>query len=234
MKHAGIVKSLWRYPVKSMLGEPCRTLLIEDRGVVGDRLFAVRDEQGKFGSGKSTRRFVKIDGLFKFQAVYDGSIPVITFPDGKSVRGDDSFVHSELTKALNQPVTLIKEQSTRYFDTDSIHLITTASLDWLKSRLPDSVIDERRFRPNIVIQTEGSELVEQDWIGKTLRIGQGVMLEVTQPTKRCLMVNFAQPAIPEDNSIFTFIGREIDLIFGVYARAVTGGEVNYGEIVNIS
>ena len=233
MKLIGVVRNLWRYPVKSMLGEPCRNLIFEERGVVGDRLFAVRDEQGKFGSGKNTRRFVKIDGLFKFRAVYDGSVPVITFPDGKSVRGDDSSIHSELTEALNQAVTLAQEQLIPHFDNASVHLVTTASLDWLKAKLPGSVIDERRFRPNVVIETDGLGLVEQNWIGKTLRIGQGVMLEIMHPTERCLMTNFAQPAIPEDKNIFACIGREAELNFGVYAKVLAGGEVNCSEKVEI-
>ena len=67
------VAALWRYPVKSMLGERCQSLALTARGVEGDRLYAIRDADGKFGSGKSTRRFRRIDGLFAFHAVY-GSI----------------------------------------------------------------------------------------------------------------------------------------------------------------
>src|SRR2546423_9288894 len=233
MKLIGVVKSLWRYPVKSMIGEPCINLLFENRGIVGDRLFAVRDGQGKFGSGKNTRRFVKIDGLFKFRAVYDDSVPVITFPDGRSVRGEDPSIDSELTESLNQPVTLAKEQVISHFDDSSVHLVTTASLNWLRARLPGSVVDESRFRPNVVIETEGSGLVEQNWLGKRLRIGQSVMLEITHPTERCLMTNFAQPAIPEDKRVFACIGREADLNFGVYAKVLVGGEVNCVERVGI-
>lgn len=233
MKRIGVVKSLWRYPVKSMLGEPCSQLLFDGRGVVGDRLFAVRDGQGKFGSGKNTRRFVKIDGLFNFRAAYDGGVPVITFPGGKCVRGDAPSINSELTEALNQPVTLAREQAISHFDDSSVHLITTASLDWLRARLPGSVVDERRFRPNLVIETEGSELVEQNWLGKRLRIGQGLMLEITHPAERCVMTGFPQPAIPEDKSVFACIGREAGLNFGVYARVLAGGEVKHAETVEI-
>ena len=53
----GTVSRLWRYPVKSMLGEECRELAVEARGVAGDRLYALRDAEGKLGSGKNTRRF---------------------------------------------------------------------------------------------------------------------------------------------------------------------------------
>ncbi|HEV2706798.1 MAG TPA: MOSC domain-containing protein [Pyrinomonadaceae bacterium] len=232
MKLLGVVKTLWRYPVKSMIGEPCRSLLIDERGVVGDRLFAVRDEQGKFGSGKNTRRFVKIDGLFKFRAVYDDTIPVITFPDGKSLRGDDSSIHTELSEALNRSVTLTKEEAIPHFDNAPVHLVTTASLDWLKAQLPGSVVDERRFRPNVLIETAGAGRVEQAWLGKTLRIGS-VLLEITRPTERCVMTTFAQPAIPEDKSIFACIGREAELNFGVYAKVSLGGEIQSGAQVEI-
>ena len=55
---------LWRYPVKSMLGESRDSLELNSRGVAGDRLHAVRDSEGKLGSGKDTRRFRHIEGLF--------------------------------------------------------------------------------------------------------------------------------------------------------------------------
>jgi uncharacterized protein YcbX len=233
MKLMGIVKNLWRYPVKSMLGEPCQSLSFEDRGVVGDRLFALTDEQGKLGSGKNTRRFVKIDGLLKFRAVYDDGVPIITFPNGKFVRGDDPSIHTELSEALRQTVMLAKEHSIPHFDNAAVHLVTTSSLDWLRAKLPNSVVSDRRFRPNLVIETTEPGLIERAWLGRRLRIGQDVTLEITRSTERCLMTNFAQPAIPEDKNIFACIGREADLNFGVYAKVLVGGEVNCGEKVEI-
>ena len=93
----GIVTRLWRYPVTSMLGEQCESLDVHTRGVAGDRLFAIRDTNGKFGSGKSTRRFRQINGLFGFQAVYAGEVPVIRFPDGRTMRGDHPDIHTALS-----------------------------------------------------------------------------------------------------------------------------------------
>src|SRR6267378_4450759 len=105
----GTVTALWRYPVKSMLGERCQSLTLNARGVEGDRLFAVVDANGKLGSGKSTRRFARIDGLFRFRSAYDGDVPAITFPEGRCLRGDDPGIHDALTAALGQPVTLARE-----------------------------------------------------------------------------------------------------------------------------
>ena len=105
----GIVARLWRYPVKSMGGEQCESLDVNARGVEGDRLFALSDPNGKFGSGKNTRRFRRIDGLFGFQAVYEGDIPAILFPDGRTMRGDHPDIHATLSNTLGQPVTLVRE-----------------------------------------------------------------------------------------------------------------------------
>jgi uncharacterized protein len=63
----GRISQFWRYPVKSMLGERRQSLTVEQRGVQGDRLYAVRDADGKFGSGKNTRRFRKSMDFSVFQ-----------------------------------------------------------------------------------------------------------------------------------------------------------------------
>ena len=62
------VVELWRYPVKSLLGEELDQVEMEERGVVGDRLYAVTDREGKLGSGKTTTRFRRLDGLFELRA----------------------------------------------------------------------------------------------------------------------------------------------------------------------
>src|SRR5690242_1405316 len=106
--HVGSIESLWRYPVKSVRGEQVSTLTVEERGVVGDRLYAVRNLEGKLGSGKSSRRFRKMEGLLELQAVYDGATPRISFPDGRVLSGDDPAIHADLSTYVGQPVTLAR------------------------------------------------------------------------------------------------------------------------------
>src|SRR5689334_6992981 len=98
MKVGGVAK-LWRYPVKSMLGEECATLRLDHRGASGDRLFAIRTPDGKFGSGKKTRRFCKIEGLFAFRAYYSETLPIVIFPDAREIRGNDPEIHEALSAA---------------------------------------------------------------------------------------------------------------------------------------
>ncbi|HEU5109086.1 MAG TPA: MOSC N-terminal beta barrel domain-containing protein, partial [Micromonosporaceae bacterium] len=66
----GVVERLWRYPVKSTGGERVDRVAVEFRGLAGDRLWAVRDAAGKFGSGKSTRRFRHMPGLLRLGSRY--------------------------------------------------------------------------------------------------------------------------------------------------------------------
>ena len=107
---------LWRYPVKSMLGERLDFVDLDRRGVEGDRQFAIRDVDGKFGSGKNTRRFRKIDGLFEFTATYADDTVVVRFPDGSTYLGDDPGINVALSNCLGQPVTLSGEGTVSHFD----------------------------------------------------------------------------------------------------------------------
>lgn len=102
MEVLGIVSELWRYPVKSMLGERCESVLIHSRGVDGNRLYAVADANGKFGSGKNTRRFRRRDNLFQYEARYVNEVPVITLPNGETIRGDSPDVNTILSEACGE------------------------------------------------------------------------------------------------------------------------------------
>jgi uncharacterized protein len=64
----GTVVSLWRYPVKSMLGEELNSSYVTERGLVGDRVYAVIDKQtGKVASAKNPRKWGK---LFDFRSIF--------------------------------------------------------------------------------------------------------------------------------------------------------------------
>jgi hypothetical protein len=68
MAATGTVVSLYRYPVKSMLGEELNSSYITERGLIGDRSYAVVDKQtGKVASAKNPRKWGK---LFDFRSMY--------------------------------------------------------------------------------------------------------------------------------------------------------------------
>lgn len=229
----GVVAELWRYPVKSMLGEQCGQVLMEDRGIAGDRLYAVRDGEGKFGSGKNTRRFRRIDGLPGFRARYDGIIPVVTFPDGHQVRGDDPLADQHLQRALRRAdVGLAREAGVSHFDQAPLHLITDASLSWLAAAVPDVQVDARRLRPNLVLRTGRlAALIEDAWVGRIARIGPSAVVEFTHRTERCVMINNAQDGLVHSSQVLRAVAEENDLMLGIYAKVIRPGTVRLGDEV---
>jgi hypothetical protein len=106
-----------------MRGEMCESLDVNARRVEGDRLFAIGDANGKFGSGKSTGRFRRIDGFFGFRAVYEGDVLTVLFPDGRAMRGDSPDINAALSDMLGQPVNLARESGISHLDAGPVHLL---------------------------------------------------------------------------------------------------------------
>lgn len=107
----GSVVSLWRYPVKSMMGEELNAAEVTDRGLVGDRVYALRDpSNGKVVSAKNPRKWAK---LFDFRAAFAESprageqIPPvrITLPNGGIVTSEQREFNKVLSNALGREVT---------------------------------------------------------------------------------------------------------------------------------
>ncbi|WP_284746543.1 MOSC domain-containing protein [Amycolatopsis sp. RTGN1] len=229
----GVVAAVWRYPVKSMAGEQLTEATLGERGLDGDRLYAVRDPAGKFGSGKNSRRFRRMPGLHAFAARYDGDVPVVTFPDGRVFRGDAAQVHAEIAAELGFPgVELAKEAEVPHHDEAAVHLVTTSSLAWLAERAPGVALDERRFRANLLLDTgPAPELAEEAWVGKRVRIGE-VELEILRKAVRCVMVGLPGEGLQAAPGLLKTISDTNGLTFGVQTRVVRGGTIRVGDGVH--
>ncbi len=110
--HGGAVVSLWRYPVKSMMGEQLDAAEVTQRGLLGDRAYALMDvASGKVISAKNPKRW---PDLFNFQAAFSAPPqscedlpPVrITLPDGTIVASGQSGLDRILSEVLKRQVTL--------------------------------------------------------------------------------------------------------------------------------
>src|SRR5712675_866556 len=108
----GSVAALWRYPVKSMMGEELNSCEVTDRGLLGDRQFAVVDRStGKIGGAKNPRKW---GNFFDFRAAYLESpeagakmSPVrITLPDGTAVTSGQGDLEQVLSRAFGRNVAL--------------------------------------------------------------------------------------------------------------------------------
>jgi uncharacterized protein YcbX len=214
------VDALWRYPVKSMLGERLEQAEVDRRGVVGDRVYAVSDGSGKLGSGKNSDRFRRIDGLRFIRADWKGAgEPALTLPDGRQAD------LAELREFLGaDDVTLIREQAEPHFDDLPLHVVSRAELRSVAAELPEVTIDERRFRPNIVI--DGSA----GFLGRKAKIGT-VLVEFVKATERCVMVNASEPGVERTGAVLKHLTKERRMEFGVYARVLQPGRMAVGDEV---
>jgi uncharacterized protein YcbX len=110
----GRIVSIWRYPVKSMLGEELNSSYVTERGLIGDRVYALVDQEtGKVASAKNPRKW---GNLFDFHATFIDPLrdvenipPIrITFPDGTQIFSDRGDIDDTLSKVLGRDVSLMK------------------------------------------------------------------------------------------------------------------------------
>jgi len=261
----GLVVSLWRFPVKSMMGEELNAADVTERGLLGDRVYALMDPAtGKVGSAKNPRKWEK---LFDLQAAFVESpsttqrIPPvrITLPNGTIVTSEQGDINQVLSKVLGRQVTLTtpapkapsleeywpdmeglahREKITdeamppeTFFDLAAVHVLTTATIDWLRDLYPQGRFEVRRFRPNIVVEVASGEkgFVEDAWIGHTLAIGEKVRLSITGPCPRCVMTTLPQGDLPRDPGILRTAARHNQANIGVYAAVRRGGTIRRGD-----
>jgi uncharacterized protein YcbX len=104
----GSVGALWRYPVKSMLGEELNASSIGERGLLGDRVYAIVDpETGKVASAKNPKKWPH---LFDCRSAFvepprpDGVVPPVsvTLPDGRISRSDDGDFDAAISAMLGR------------------------------------------------------------------------------------------------------------------------------------
>lgn len=136
---------------------------------------------------------------------------------------------------------MLKNKFSDYADT---HLLTTASLQQLSSLSPDIQFDERRFRPNLVIETASgiTGFVENDWVGKTVFVGDSVRFKITDPTPRCSIPTLSNGAFPKDPKVLkTIVDHnmlEVPLLenkllpcTGIYGFLIQSGAVSTNDPV---
>jgi len=122
-----------------------------------------------------------------------------------------------------------------YHDAFPLLLLSTSALRALSEALPESVIDVRRFRPSLVIDTGDEDgHPERSWIGRRLRVG-AVELEVATGCPRCVMVTRPIDAsVPQDRQVLRHVVKDLGQDLGVYATVATPGTVATGDPVTLA
>lgn len=236
------VIELWRYPVKSMLGERLESAHIGPHGIIGDRTWSLFDVESGTNLTARRRPELLLASARLAGTSVDGGV-VITLPDGTETADDET-----LSGWIGRPVELRAAASgvTGTYETwrdenetgqwfrwegpsgsfhDSsgtmVSLVSTATLrDW----------DRRRFRINVILDGDG----EDDLVGRTVRLG-GATLEVVKHIDRCVMTTRPQaahgeePALDRDLSVLRTINAERESVLGIGALVPGPGAVSIGD-----
>ena len=131
-----------------------------------------------------------------------------------------------------------------FFDLAVLHLMTSATLEHLRELNRDGTFDGRRFRPNLLVDTDAAPgFVENGWAGRTVVIGRDAKVSVTMPTMRCVMTTLAQEDLPRDRGILRTIAghNRVDIpgfgtwaCAGAYADVAAPGTIRVGDPITLS
>lgn len=232
------VAELWRYPVSSMAGEQLDRLQVDAGGVAGDRIWGLLDAAtGRIASPGREKHFI---GVPRAHAKVAGDGVALSLDGERWAGPQDAALREGLSRAFGFMPLLKRFDAAgsggfqpRY-EHAPIHLVTSAAIRSLERELPGSVIDARRFRPNILLDwPDGLDAIpEHGWIGREIRIGD-VVLKGREPCGRCGFITIAQDGLPQDVEILRMVVKRHKRNFGIYCDVVTPGEIAAGAVVTI-
>lgn len=213
------VAAIWRYPVKSMAGEPLAEAVLTADGIHGDRLVHVRGPEGV----RTARRHYKLLGL-KGTLGPDGEALV----NGLPWRSDEAL--ALVKQAAGEDAWLAEYDGPERFDILPLLVATDGAVAAFGR-------DVRRLRPNVLIGGV-SGLDERSWPGAELRIethDRGpVMIRLDSLRGRCAMTTVDPDTLVRDHEVLRDIGRRFGGELALNADVIVGGIIRIGDRVSLS
>ena len=239
----GRISAIFRYPVKSMAGELLDVARLSWHGIEGDRRFAFRRLADKSGFPWLTAS--KLPQLLLYKPVRLDSnanskngelLPThVRTPAGKEYGLRSDELREEVSSRFGSDVELMNLKH-GIFDESPISVISLATVRGIE-RESGREVDLRRFRPNVVIETDTAEpFAEDKWVGRTLMFGEGnsgAALGVTMRDERCVMVDLDPDTAERDSEVMKSVVRMNENYAGVYGTVVRAGELRVGQVVTL-
>ena len=244
---------IWRYPVKSMLGEQIDQADVGPGGIQGDRRWAVVDAES--GVSLSAKRYAD---LLRCRAWTSENEVMIGLPNGSEYPAGSAQVADDLSELLGRQVVtrsadatetiqhefptavtegagepfLYEPDTEAFFDCAPLQLLTSATLDELQRLLPASIIHRARFRPNFLVKTSERGFIENSWVNKDVSLGS-LRCQVYDDTRRCIMVALDQGDLPRDTDVIRTILKSNEGRAGVALKTLETSTVRCGAGVEV-
>jgi Uncharacterized Fe-S protein len=259
MSIVGKVESLWRYPVKSMRGEELDEAFAGFSGIYGDRLFAFRSSASPEGfpyfTARQQQRLLQYRPRFRYpdkaarpinlaEAEKMGANPVSAAPselmvdvetlDGQTLAIDDPALMDMLRVDVDQKHQLTLMRSERAMtDCRPVSMFSLQSARELGEET-DMQVDKRRFRANVYVDLASAQpFGENEFVGKSLRIGPKVVVMVLERDARCVMITLDPDTGEKAPAILKKVAQAHEGMAGVYGAVVVEGTLHKGDSVEV-
>src|SRR2546428_534968 len=259
MNIVGQVDSLWRYPVKSMRGEELDEAFAGFSGIYGDRLFAFKSSASPKGfpylTAREQRRLLQYRPRFRYpdkaarpinltEAESMGANPVsvdpselmidVETPDERTLAIDDPVLTEILRTDIDEKHQLTLMRSERALtDCRPVSIFSLQSAQQLaeETRTP---MDKRRFRANVYVDlTSAQGFAENEFVGRSLRIGPKVVVTILERDPRCVMITLDPDTGEKTPAILKKVAQAHDGMAGVYGAVIVEGMLHKGDSVEL-
>jgi uncharacterized protein len=236
----GRIRAIFRYAVKSMAGELLDVARLGWHGIEGDRRLAFRRLTDQ--SGFPWLSAGKLPQLLLYKPFGRDNhttelLPThVRTPDGKEYELRSDELREEVSSGYGSDLELMNLKH-GIFDESPISVISLGTVHSVarESGRGVDLCDLRRFRPNVVLETDSAEPFEENtWVGGTLMFGEGdsgAAVRVTMKDERCVMVNFDPDTAERDSKVMKTVVRLNENYAGVYGTVVRAGELRVGQVV---
>ena len=204
------IAGLWRYPVKTLAGEPIGEALLTASGIPGDRIVHVRGPEGV----RTSRRHFQLLGL-------RGTLDASGVPLVNGARWDSAEALAAVRRAAGDDAMLAADDLGR-FDVLPLLVATDGAVAAFGR-------DVRRLRPNILLGGVDG-LAERDWEGHRLHIGEAIVV-LHSLRARCPMTTVDPDTITRDPAVLRDIGRRFGGKLALNAYVERPGLIRVGDSV---
>ncbi len=234
----GHVEAIFRYPVKSMKGEPLEEANLGWHGLDGDRRLALRRIDDR--SGFPWLSASKLPELLLFAPHRrdngaQGDLPThVRTPDGEEIPIFGEHLAADIARRHGAPVEMMQLRH-GIFDDASLSVIASDTVREI-GRLAGRSADVRRFRPNVLVRlTRSVPFQEDEWVGGALSFGEGSdapAVSVTMRDVRCSMVNFDPDSASPAPEVLKAVVRANQNNAGVYGAVTRIGRLAVGQAIH--
>ncbi len=259
MSIVGKIDSLWRYPVKSMRGEELDEAFAGFSGIYGDRLFAFKSSASPKGfpylTAREQQRLLQYRPHFRdpdkaarpinlAEAESMGANPVsadpselmvdVETPDGRTLAIDDPALTDVVRAGIDQKHQLTLIRSERALtDCRPVSIFSLQSAHQLAEETGTS-LDKRRFRANVYVDLASSDgFAENDFVGRSLRIGSKVVVRILERDARCVMITLDPDTGEKTPAILKKVAQAHEGMAGVYGAVIVEGMLHKGDSIEL-